>query len=226
MALPTISNKKNPFEKRKPVTDSSGNLIGYDTGTQSVRATESEKLMYKITRRRNGGGSKVSSEDTNKDVQKQETTTDVNRDVLRVGRGGVTYGRGEYIGNAVVPDTGGKTANQLRQEAFLMAREKYGNVKRDSYVATYDLTDTKEKVTTREIPAKTINANVENVKTTKGIGTLILPKEIQERTNEFKYKLPHSGNELTFKLLTHGDEKKIEKELEGLKKFNWVKWIN
>lgn len=41
---------------------------------------------------------------------------------------------------------------------------------------------------------------------------------IQERINEFKYKLPHSGNEVTFKLLTHGDEKKIEKELEGLKK--------
>jgi hypothetical protein len=45
------------------------------------------------------------------------------------------------------------------------------------------------------------------------------PKDlVEERKNEFKFILPHSKNEVTFKLLTHGDEKKIEKELEGLKK--------
>lgn len=36
--------------------------------------------------------------------------------------------------------------------------------------------------------------------------------------NEFHLTLPASGNEITFKLLTHGDEVKISKELEGLKK--------
>ena len=36
--------------------------------------------------------------------------------------------------------------------------------------------------------------------------------------NEFSFTLPASGNEITFKLLTHGDEVKISKELEGLKR--------
>lgn len=50
-------------------------------------------------------------------------------------------------------------------------------------------------------------------------------KEIDEslyikEKNEFSYKLPHSENEITFKLLTQKDEKKIEREIDGLKKFN------
>jgi hypothetical protein len=43
---------------------------------------------------------------------------------------------------------------------------------------------------------------------------------ITKGINEFSYTLPHSGNKITFKLLSHSDEKKIEKELEGLKKIN------
>ena len=38
--------------------------------------------------------------------------------------------------------------------------------------------------------------------------------------NEFSYKLPQSGNEITFQFLTHKDEQDITKELEGLKKIN------
>jgi hypothetical protein len=38
--------------------------------------------------------------------------------------------------------------------------------------------------------------------------------------NEFSFTLPTSGNEITFKLLTHGDEVKVNQELEGLKKIN------
>jgi hypothetical protein len=50
-------------------------------------------------------------------------------------------------------------------------------------------------------------------------------KEIDEKlfesgVNEFSYKLPQSGNEVTFKLLTHKDEQDIARELEGLKKIN------
>jgi len=41
---------------------------------------------------------------------------------------------------------------------------------------------------------------------------------ITKGINEFKLKLPHSGNEITFKILTGADERKIERELEGLKK--------
>jgi hypothetical protein len=38
--------------------------------------------------------------------------------------------------------------------------------------------------------------------------------------NEFKFPLPSTGDELTFKLLTHGDETKISRELTGLRKIN------
>jgi hypothetical protein len=38
--------------------------------------------------------------------------------------------------------------------------------------------------------------------------------------NMFSYTLPDSGNVVTFKLLTHGDENKIEAELKGLKKIS------
>jgi len=55
--------------------------------------------------------------------------------------------------------------------------------------------------------------------------TTLNDKEFDEslvtpHVNEFSYKLPHSGTNLTFKVLTVGDESKIKKELEGLKKIN------
>jgi hypothetical protein len=43
---------------------------------------------------------------------------------------------------------------------------------------------------------------------------------IVSNKNEFSFTLPHSGNDITFKLLTHGDENKIDRELEGLKKID------
>jgi hypothetical protein len=36
--------------------------------------------------------------------------------------------------------------------------------------------------------------------------------------NEFKFDLPNTGNVVTFKILTHADEKNIDAELAGLKK--------
>jgi len=55
--------------------------------------------------------------------------------------------------------------------------------------------------------------------------TQIENKEIDESLfnsgkNEFSYTLPHTDTNLTFKLLTHGDEKKIQKEIAGIKKLN------
>jgi len=48
-----------------------------------------------------------------------------------------------------------------------------------------------------------------------------LHEEVQKaKSNEFAFTLPNSGNIVTFKLLTHGDEKKIEQELKGLSKIN------
>jgi len=48
-----------------------------------------------------------------------------------------------------------------------------------------------------------------------------LNKELFESgINEFKFITPKSNDELTFKILTHGDEKKIEAEIKGLLKIN------
>ena len=43
---------------------------------------------------------------------------------------------------------------------------------------------------------------------------------VKEGKNEFIFKLPIAKKEITFKLLTHGDEQKIQKELNGLRKIN------
>jgi hypothetical protein len=45
-------------------------------------------------------------------------------------------------------------------------------------------------------------------------------KLFKKGQNEFNFTLPHSGIEITFKLLTGKDEKKINAEIEGLKKIN------
>jgi len=48
-----------------------------------------------------------------------------------------------------------------------------------------------------------------------------LDKKVLEATkNEFSFTLPYTGNTLTYKLLTHGDEKRIQNELKGLKRIN------
>jgi hypothetical protein len=38
--------------------------------------------------------------------------------------------------------------------------------------------------------------------------------------NEFNYTLPSTNTNITYKILTHGDEQKIQTELDGLKKIN------
>jgi hypothetical protein len=53
--------------------------------------------------------------------------------------------------------------------------------------------------------------------------TELKEKEIDESVftqgvNEISFVLPQSKNEITFRLLTHGDERAIESELKGLKK--------
>lgn len=48
-----------------------------------------------------------------------------------------------------------------------------------------------------------------------------LSEEIKKSgSNNFTYTLPHTNNVITFKLLTHGDEGKIDREIRGLKKIN------
>ena len=43
---------------------------------------------------------------------------------------------------------------------------------------------------------------------------------VKDNNNEFNFTLPTSKVEITFKLLTHEDEQKIDRELKGLKKIN------
>ena len=43
---------------------------------------------------------------------------------------------------------------------------------------------------------------------------------INERKNEFDFTLPASGNTVTYKLLTHADEQKVDQEVRGLRKIN------
>jgi len=55
--------------------------------------------------------------------------------------------------------------------------------------------------------------------------TTLKDKEFDEElfktgTNEFSFTLPQTKNEVTFKLLTHRDEREIEAEIRGLKKIH------
>lgn len=53
------------------------------------------------------------------------------------------------------------------------------------------------------------------------IGNKILDESLfTPGLNEFNFELPSTGTLITFKLLTHGDENKIQRELQGLKKLN------
>tara|TARA_B100000287_G_scaffold218742_1_gene206276 strand:+ start:50 stop:778 length:729 start_codon:yes stop_codon:yes gene_type:complete len=46
------------------------------------------------------------------------------------------------------------------------------------------------------------------------------PSNMIDNKNEFAYTLPHSGNELTYRILTGREEAKITREIKGLKKIN------
>ena len=56
--------------------------------------------------------------------------------------------------------------------------------------------------------------------------TEVSDKELQEEhlfekgKNEFSFTLPTIKKDITFKILTHGDEKKVENEVKGLKKID------
>ena len=48
-----------------------------------------------------------------------------------------------------------------------------------------------------------------------------LSPELEKATeNEFSFTLPSTGNVITFKLLTHGDDVRIDQEVKGLQKIN------
>jgi hypothetical protein len=70
---------------------------------------------------------------------------------------------------------------------------------------------------------KYTNEQGQEIETTVDLSTLkekVVDESLFKGGNEFKFDLPKSGNAVTFKLLTHGDEKKIEAEIKGLQKVN------
>ena len=71
---------------------------------------------------------------------------------------------------------------------------------------------------------KYTNVNGQEIEATVDLSKLedkVIDEKLFKRgLNEFAFTLPHSGNNITFKLLTHGDEQKIDAEIKGLKKIS------
>lgn len=66
-----------------------------------------------------------------------------------------------------------------------------------------------------ELNGRTYNVDLTTLKDKE------LPEDVDySKGNEFHFTLPSSKDEVTFKLLSHGDELAIERELKGLKKIN------
>jgi hypothetical protein len=75
----------------------------------------------------------------------------------------------------------------------------------------------------QEYTFKYNNSQDQEVEATVDLSTLNEKKinpSLYKDGNNFSFTLPKSGNTITFKLLTHGDEKKIEQEVKGLQKVN------
>jgi hypothetical protein len=75
----------------------------------------------------------------------------------------------------------------------------------------------------KDYPIQFINENTRKQEEYTVDLTTLDEKELDESLfssgkNEFEFTLPQSKNQITFKLLTGGDEKKIEQEIKGLKK--------
>jgi len=80
------------------------------------------------------------------------------------------------------------------------------------------------------IAARILGYGKDYTVTYNGIETIVDLTQLSEKTvneslfkagvNEFTFTLPKSENTVTFKLLTHGDEQKIEAEIKGLQKIN------
>jgi hypothetical protein len=75
----------------------------------------------------------------------------------------------------------------------------------------------------KDYPIQFYNENTKQQEDYTADLTLLKEKEINESVftpgvNEFSFELPQSKNLVTFKILTHGDEKKIDQELKGLAK--------
>ena len=91
------------------------------------------------------------------------------------------------------------------KNAILIAARILGYGKDYEFIYTDPVTGVSEKAT----------ADLTTLESKQIDETLFTPGK-----NEFNFQLPFSKVTITFKLLTHGDENKIEKEIKGLEKVN------
>jgi hypothetical protein len=92
------------------------------------------------------------------------------------------------------------------KDAIILAARILGYGKDYSFKYTFPSSDTEEIV----------NVDLSSLKEKEFDVSLIK----EPRKNEFTFEFPTTGNVITFKLLTIGDEKTIDKEIAGLKKLD------
>jgi hypothetical protein len=92
------------------------------------------------------------------------------------------------------------------KDAIILAARILGYGKDYSFRYTFPSSDVEETVTVDLSSLKEKEFDTSLVK--------------ESRKNEFTFEFPTTGNVITFKLLTVGDEKAIEKEILGLKKID------
>ena len=92
------------------------------------------------------------------------------------------------------------------KDAIILAARILGYGKDYSFRYTFSSSDAEETVTVDLSSLKEKEFDVSLIK--------------ENRKNEFTFEFPSTGNVITFKLLTIGDEKNIEKEIAGLKKID------
>jgi hypothetical protein len=92
------------------------------------------------------------------------------------------------------------------KDAIMLAARVLGYGKDYEFNYYFNETSTTEKIT---VDLTKINEK-----------PLIIDNIVTPNKNEFHFELPNTGNKITFKLLTQGDEQNIEKEIQGLKKID------
>jgi hypothetical protein len=92
------------------------------------------------------------------------------------------------------------------KDAIMIAARVLGYGKDYSFSYYPDFSDSEEKVTVDLTQVKEKFLDEKNI--------------MEKGKNEFSFLLPNTKNEITFKLLTHGDESEIDREIQGLKKIN------
>ena len=92
------------------------------------------------------------------------------------------------------------------KDAIILAARILGYGKDYSFRYTFPSSETEETVTVDLSSLKEKEFDISLIK--------------EARKNEFTFEFPTTGNVITFKLLTIGDEKTIDKEIAGLKKLD------